>query len=95
MSFNKESVETKYIEFSTHNNFLVGLKKYIDHLIKVGYSDIAIESHIIPMIRNTINISREPDTCLYCKLPITDGQLMIYEGKKPIAHYSCHGKHKQ
>jgi hypothetical protein len=94
MSFNKDRVETKFIEFNPHNDFLKGLKNYVDHLIKVGYSDIAIESHIIPMIRNTINMSREPDTCLYCKLPITDGQLMIYEGTKPIAHYSCHGKKK-
>lgn len=58
MSFNKERVETKFIEFGIHNDYLIGLKKYVDHLVKAGYSDIAIESHIIPMIRNTINISR-------------------------------------
>ena len=57
MSFNKERVETKFIEFNPHNDFLKGLKNYIDNLMKTGYSDIAIGAAAILGFKLPINFN--------------------------------------
>lgn len=56
MSFNKENVETRFIEFKKIHEFTKSTQDYVDHLVKTGYTDNAIESHLIPAIRNMIEI---------------------------------------
>ena len=80
MSFNKETVQTKFVEFKKIHGLTKSMQEYVDHLHRTGYNDNAIESHIIPMIRNMINIANGTgDICNICNEPIIDGLRCLAE----------------
>jgi len=57
--FDKETVQTKFIEFKKINDLTVSMREYVKHLKNTGYTDNAIESHLIPMVHNIIKINND------------------------------------
>lgn len=51
---NKNKVEIKFIEFKKQQNYVTALDQFIQHLVKVGYTDRAILLHTMPMLNKLI-----------------------------------------